>query len=88
VSNSASSTLDARRRDQAFPKLNTITNIEVIEIPPPKLRELMVTEAEIGEKIMRALILRRVALLEQNVGGTLCALALAKSVNGYLMKVW
>ncbi|MGN6515976.1 MAG: FAD-dependent oxidoreductase [Rhizomicrobium sp.] len=46
-----------------------LSDVEVIEIPPPHLRELMVAEAEIGERIMRALILRRVALLEQNVGG-------------------
>jgi len=46
-----------------------LSDIVVIEIPPPGLRELMVAEAEIGEKIMRALILRRVAILEQNVGG-------------------
>jgi len=46
-----------------------LSDVEVIEIPPPNLRELMVAEAEIGEKIMRALILRRVRLLEQKVGG-------------------
>lgn len=46
-----------------------LSDVEVIEIPPPRLRELMVAEADTGEKIMRALILRRVALLEQNVGG-------------------
>ncbi|MGN6147270.1 MAG: FAD-dependent oxidoreductase [Rhizomicrobium sp.] len=46
-----------------------LADVEVVEIPPPNLRELMVAEAEIGEKIMRALILRRVGLLEQKVGG-------------------
>jgi thioredoxin reductase (NADPH) len=46
-----------------------LTNVEVIQISPRQLRELMVAEAEIGERIMRALILRRVGLLEQNVGG-------------------
>src|SRR5690242_7289325 len=46
-----------------------LSEVEVIEIAPPRLRELMVAEAETGEKIMRALILRRVGLLEQNVGG-------------------
>ena len=44
-------------------------DVEAIVIPPPRLRELMIAEAEIGEKIMRALILRRVGLLEQGVGG-------------------
>lgn len=45
------------------------TDVEAILIPPPRVRELMIAEAEIGERIMRALILRRVGLLEQNVGG-------------------
>jgi thioredoxin reductase (NADPH) len=44
-------------------------NVEVVLIPPPRIRNLMVEEAELGERIMRALILRRVGLLEQNVGG-------------------
>ncbi|HSM96208.1 MAG TPA: FAD-dependent oxidoreductase [Rhizomicrobium sp.] len=42
---------------------------KAIQISPPHLRELIVAEAEIGEKLMRALILRRVAILERNVGG-------------------
>ena len=42
---------------------------EAIQISPPHLRELIVAEAEIGEKMMRALILRRVGILERNVGG-------------------
>ena len=45
------------------------SDVEVLVIAPPHLRELIVAEAEIGEKIMRALILRRVGLLERNVGG-------------------
>lgn len=45
------------------------SDVEAILIPPPRLRDLMVAEAEIGERIMRALILRRMGLLEQNVGG-------------------
>ena len=44
-------------------------DIEGILIPPARLRDLMIEEAELGERIMRALILRRVGLLEQNVGG-------------------
>ncbi|HEY8950500.1 MAG TPA: FAD-dependent oxidoreductase [Rhizomicrobium sp.] len=42
---------------------------ELIQISPQHLRELIVAEAETGEKMMRALILRRVGLLERNVGG-------------------
>jgi thioredoxin reductase (NADPH) len=40
------------------------TPVETIIIPPDRLRALMVAEADLGERIMRALILRRVALLE------------------------
>jgi len=46
-----------------------LSDVEAILIAPAHLREVMVAEAEIGERIMRALILRRVRLLEQNVGG-------------------
>jgi|HubBroStandDraft_6_1064221.scaffolds.fasta_scaffold82864_2 thioredoxin reductase (NADPH) len=43
--------------------------VEALVIPPPRLRELLVEEAELGERIMRALILRRVVLLESGGGG-------------------
>jgi thioredoxin reductase (NADPH) len=43
--------------------------VEVVVITGRRLRDLMVEEAELGERIMRALILRRVGLLEENVGG-------------------
>src|SRR3954463_15725327 len=36
---------------------------------PGRLRALLVAEAELGERIMRALILRRVNLLQGGVGG-------------------
>ncbi len=45
------------------------TPVQALLIPTTNLRELMVQEAELGERIMRALILRRVALLELGVGG-------------------
>jgi len=38
-------------------------------IKPDQLRALLVTEASLGERIMRALILRRVGLLETGSGG-------------------
>jgi thioredoxin reductase (NADPH) len=38
-------------------------------ISPERLRALLVGEAEIGERIMRALILRRVGLIETGAGG-------------------
>ena len=34
--------------------------VEALVIPPQRLRDLLVEEAELGERIMRALILRRV----------------------------
>jgi thioredoxin reductase (NADPH) len=46
----------------------TLSPVEALVIPPARLRELMVQEAELGELIMRALILRRMGLLERGVG--------------------
>lgn len=42
---------------------------EALVIPSPRLRDVLVQEAELGELIMRALILRRVGLLESGAGG-------------------
>lgn len=43
--------------------------VEALVIPPDQLRALLIAEAELGERIMRALILRRVRLLETGTGG-------------------
>jgi thioredoxin reductase (NADPH) len=43
--------------------------VEALIIRPDRLRALLVAEAELGERIMRALILRRVGLLETGAGG-------------------
>ena len=43
--------------------------VEAVDIPPEGLRALLIAEAELGERIMRALILRRVGLLETGAGG-------------------
>ena len=43
--------------------------LEGLIIPPDRLRALLIAEAEVGERIMRALILRRVGLLETGAGG-------------------
>ena len=43
--------------------------VEALVIPPSRLRDLLVEEAELGERIMRALILRRVRLLRSGAGG-------------------
>ena len=45
------------------------TDVDAVMIPPDRLRALFVEEAELGEQIMRALILRRVGLLERGAGG-------------------
>jgi thioredoxin reductase (NADPH) len=44
-------------------------DVETLLIPTEGLRSLLVTEAELGERIMRALILRRVALLQGGAAG-------------------
>ncbi len=43
--------------------------VEALIIAPDRLRALLIAEAELGERIMRALILRRVGLLESGAGG-------------------
>src|ERR1700726_2270129 len=43
--------------------------VEALVIPPRRLGDLLVEEAELGERIMRALILRRVGLIETGAGG-------------------
>ena len=45
------------------------TAVEALVIRPDRLRALLVAEAELGERIMRALILRRVGLIESGAGG-------------------
>ncbi len=44
-------------------------DVETLLIPPDKLRALLVAEADLGERIMRALILRRVNLIRGGAGG-------------------
>ena len=45
-----------------------LTDVEAIAIPPERLRELLIAEADIGERLMRGLILRRVGLIEAGAG--------------------
>ncbi len=45
--------------------------LEALLIAPASLRSLVVTEAGLGEKIMRALILRRVILIEEGIGAVI-----------------
>jgi thioredoxin reductase (NADPH) len=48
---------------------SALTDLEAIVVPPRALRDLLVQEAELGERLMRALILRRVGLLESGQSG-------------------
>ncbi len=43
--------------------------VEALVIQPEGLRRLLIAEAELGERIMRAMILRRVSLIESGTGG-------------------
>lgn len=43
--------------------------VDALVIPVAELRSLLIAEAELGERIMRALILRRIGLLETGAGG-------------------
>ena len=45
-----------------------LTDVEAVAIAPDRLRALLIAEAELGETIMRALILRRVGLIAAGAG--------------------
>src|SRR3979409_623536 len=53
----------------AFVDVHAIDDVEALLISPENLRALMIEEPELGERIMHALILRRVALIEAGTGG-------------------
>ncbi len=44
-------------------------DLETLLVPPPQLRALIIAEADLGERIVRALILRRVGLIESAASG-------------------
>jgi thioredoxin reductase (NADPH) len=48
---------------------SAMKDVEALVIPSRRLRDVLVAEAELGERIMRALILRRVGLLESGASG-------------------
>jgi thioredoxin reductase (NADPH) len=58
--------------------------VEALIIPSERLRALMIAEAELGERIMRALILRRVAILEASIGGPII---LGRAENGDVLRL-
>src|SRR5262252_5386816 len=58
--------------------------VDALIIPPDRLRALLVAEAELGERIMRALILRRVGLLETGAGGPVIV---GRAENGDVLRL-
>jgi thioredoxin reductase (NADPH) len=58
--------------------------VEALVIPPDQLRALLVAEAELGERIMRALILRRVGLLQTGAGGPVIV---GRAENGDVLRL-
>jgi thioredoxin reductase (NADPH) len=44
-------------------------DVEALLVPPGQLRALIIAEADLGERLVRALILRRVALIEAGASG-------------------
>jgi thioredoxin reductase (NADPH) len=50
---------------------DAVDDVEVLSIAPQQLRALIIAEAELGERIVRALVLRRVALIESGAGPVL-----------------
>jgi thioredoxin reductase (NADPH) len=44
-------------------------DVDALLVPPDQLRALIIAEADLGERIVRALILRRVALIEAGATG-------------------
>jgi thioredoxin reductase (NADPH) len=60
------------------------TAAEALIIPPERLRALLIAEAELGERIMRALILRRIGLLETGAGGPVIV---GRAENGDVLRL-
>jgi thioredoxin reductase (NADPH) len=45
------------------------SDVETLMVPPDQLRALIIAEADLGERLVRAMILRRVALIESGASG-------------------
>ncbi|MDM0013549.1 FAD-dependent oxidoreductase [Variovorax sp. J22P168] len=45
------------------------TDVQTLLVPPDQLRALIIAEADLGERLVRAMILRRVALIESGASG-------------------
>jgi thioredoxin reductase (NADPH) len=69
------------------PSLADSTALEAVDaiiIRPDRLRALLIAEAELGERIMRALILRRMGLLETGAGGPII---IGRADNGDVLRL-
>jgi thioredoxin reductase (NADPH) len=53
----------------ALVDVQAVEDVEAVLIPAENLRSVMIAEPELGDRIMRALILRRTALIELGAGG-------------------
>ena len=49
--------------------VQAVEEVEAIVVPPDQLRALLIADADLGERIMRALLLRHVAMIEVGFGG-------------------
>jgi thioredoxin reductase (NADPH) len=49
--------------------VQAVDDVEALVVPAERIRALLVAEAELGERLLRSLILRRVALIEMGFGG-------------------
>ena len=58
--------------------------VEALILPPQKLRNVLVEEVDLGELIMRALILRRVGLLQEGIGGPVIV---GRAANGDVLRL-
>jgi len=52
----------------ALVDVHAVEEVEALLIPPENLRAVMIAEPELGDRIMRALILRRVVVIESGAG--------------------
>jgi thioredoxin reductase (NADPH) len=53
----------------SFVDARALTDVDTVLVPTDALRSLLIADAELGERIVRALILRRVGLIETGAGG-------------------
>jgi thioredoxin reductase (NADPH) len=58
--------------------------VQALILPPQMLRNVLVEEADLGDLIMRALILRRVVLLQEGIGGPVIV---GRAVNGDVLRL-